>query len=64
MVSDGHEGLKVAITKVFCATWQRCRVHFMRNVLACAGKSQRRTAAAWTGPAFAQAVGKPWPKAA
>jgi transposase-like protein len=54
VVSDGHEGLKAAITKVFCATWQRCRVHFMRNVLAYAGKSQRRIAAAWIGSAFAQ----------
>ncbi|MBB4189793.1 transposase-like protein [Sinorhizobium terangae] len=40
--SDAHEGLKAAVTKVLCATWQRCRVHFMRNVLAHAGKSGRR----------------------
>ena len=34
VVSDAHEGLKAAVTKVLSATWQRCRVHFMRNVLA------------------------------
>ena len=39
MVSDAHEGIKAAVSKVLCATWQRCRVHFMRNVLAHAGKS-------------------------
>src|SRR5437899_8248321 len=42
VVSDAHEGLKVAIGKVLSATWQRCRVHFMRNVLAHAGKQGRR----------------------
>ena len=39
VVSDAHEGLKAAISKVLSATWQRCRVHFMRNALAHAGKS-------------------------
>src|SRR5947209_13003112 len=28
VVSDAHEGIKAAVTKVLCATWQRCRVHF------------------------------------
>ena len=37
------------------ATWQRCRVHFMRNALAHAGKTQRRIVAAWIGTAFAEA---------
>ena len=36
------------------ATWQRCRVHFMRNALAHAGKSGRRIVSAWIGTAFAQ----------
>ena len=36
------------------ATWQRCRVHFMRNALAYAGKTQRRIVSAWVGTAFAQ----------
>ena len=39
VVSDAHEGIKAAVSKVLSATWQRCRVHFMRNALAHAGKS-------------------------
>ena len=54
VTSDAHEGLKAAITKVLGATWQRCRVHFMRNALAYAGKAQRRIVSAWIGTAFAQ----------
>ena len=54
VVSDAHEGLKAAITKVLSATWQHCRVHFMRNALAHAGKTQRRIVSAWVGTAFAQ----------
>ena len=54
VTSDAHEGLKAAITKVLGATWQRCRVHFMRNAMAYAGKSQRRIVSAWIGTAFAQ----------
>src|SRR3954466_12659568 len=42
VISDAHEGLKAAIAKVLGATWQRCRVHFMRNAMAHAGKTQRR----------------------
>jgi putative transposase len=54
LISDVHEGLKAAIARVLNATWQRCRVHFMRNALAHAGKTQRRIVAAWIGTAFAQ----------
>ena len=54
VVSDAHEGLKAAITKVLGATWQRCRVHFMRNAMAHAGKTRRRVVSAWIGTAFAQ----------
>jgi len=54
VTSDAHEGLKAAIAKVLGATWQRCRVHFMRNALAYAGKTQRRIVSAWIGTAFAQ----------
>src|SRR4051812_17955468 len=39
VISDAHEGLKAAVTRVLSANWQRCRVHFMRNALAHAGKS-------------------------
>jgi transposase-like protein len=54
VVSDAHEGLKAAVTKVLRATWQRCRVHFMRNAVAHAGKTQRRIVAARIGTAYAQ----------
>jgi putative transposase len=54
VISDAHEGIKAAVSKVFCATWQRCRVHFMRNVLAHAGKNGRRVVAAFIATAFAQ----------
>jgi len=54
VVSDAHEGLKAAVSKVLHATWQRCRVHFMRNAIAHAGKTQRRIVSAWIGTAFAQ----------
>jgi transposase-like protein len=53
VVSDAHEGLKAAVTKVLSATWQRCRVHFMRTVLAHAGKSGRRVVSAFIATAFA-----------
>src|SRR4051794_6098290 len=54
VVSDAHEGLKAAVARVLHATWQRCRVHFMRNALAHAGKSGRRVVAAFIATAFAQ----------
>ena len=54
VISDSHEGIKAAVAKVFCATWQRCRVHFMRNAQAHAGKSGRRVVSAFIGTAFAQ----------
>lgn len=54
VVSDAHEGIKAAVSKVLNATWQRCRVHFMRNVLSHAGKSGRRVASAFIATAFAQ----------
>jgi putative transposase len=55
VISDAHEGLKAAVTKVLRATCQRCRVHFMRNATAHAGKTQRRLVSAWIGTAFAEA---------
>ena len=54
VISDAHEGLKGAVAKVLHASWQRCRVHFMRNALAHAGKSGRRVVAAFIATAFAQ----------
>ena len=54
VVSDAHEGIKAAVAKVLNATWQRCRVHFMRNALAHAGRSGRRVVSAFIATAFAQ----------
>ena len=55
MISDGHEGIKAAAARVLKATWQRCRVHFMRNALAHAGKTQRRMVSAAIGTVVVQA---------
>jgi putative transposase len=64
VISDAHEGIKAAISKVLHATWQRCRVHFMRNVLAYAGRQGRRVVAAFIGTTFVQedadAASKQW----
>jgi len=54
VISDAHEGIKTAISKVLHASWQRCRVHFMRNALAHAGRNGRRVVAAFIGTAFVQ----------
>jgi putative transposase len=54
VISDAHEGIKAAITKVLHASWQRCRGHFMRNALAHAGRHGRRVVAAFIGTAFVQ----------
>lgn len=42
VISDAHAGLKAAAAKVLGCTWQRCKVHFLRNALAYAGKGQRQ----------------------
>jgi transposase-like protein len=50
VVSDHHLGLKAAIAKVFVgASWQRRRVHFMRNVLAKVPRTQSQMVAAAVG---------------
>jgi putative transposase len=54
VISDAHEGLKAAAAKVLSATWQRCKVHFLRNALAHAGKGQRQMVLAAINTAFAQ----------
>ena len=54
VISDAHEGLKAAIAKVLHATWQRCRVHLMRNLLAHAGRQGRGVVSAFIATAFAQ----------
>lgn len=54
VISDAHEGLKAAITRVLGATWQRCRVHAMRNALAYVPKGQHTMVAAAIRQAFIQ----------
>jgi len=55
VTSDAHEGLKGAIAAVFHgASWQRCRVHFLRNALALVPKAARQLVAATVRTAFAQ----------
>jgi transposase-like protein len=54
VISDSHEGIKAAVSRVLHATWQRCRVHFMRNALAHASRQGRRVASAFIATAFAQ----------
>ena len=53
-ISDAHEGLKGAVAKVLGASWQRCRVHFMRIVLAQANRQGLRVVSAFIATAFAQ----------
>jgi putative transposase len=54
VVADDHKGLRAAATKVFHATLQRCRVHWMRNALAHAGPKQRPAVVAMLKTIFAQ----------
>jgi putative transposase len=80
VISDSHEGLKSAISKVLSgASWQRCRVHFMRNLLAHIPQRDKSLVAALVRMIFAQPnrqvagqqlaetanrMAKRWPKAA
>jgi putative transposase len=55
VVSDAHTGLKAAIATVLQgAAWQRCRVHFLRNVLAKVPKAEADMVAAYIRTVFAQ----------
>jgi len=55
VISDAHEGLKQAISTVLTGTaWQRCRVHFMRNLLATVPHAAREPIAAIVRTIFAQ----------
>jgi putative transposase len=55
VISDAHEGLKAAIRRVLGATWQRCRVHWMRSALAHVPEGQQSVVAAALRQAFLQA---------
>jgi putative transposase len=54
VISDAHEGLKAAIRRVFNASWQRCRVHWMRNALSYVAKTQQSMVSAALRQAFSQ----------
>lgn len=54
VISDAHEGLKAAVSKVLKTSWQRCRVLFIRNALAHAGKGQRQAVLAMINTIFVQ----------
>jgi transposase-like protein len=55
VISDAHTGLKAAIAAVMIgASWQRCRVHFLRNVLAQVPKASAEMVAAAIRTIFAQ----------
>jgi putative transposase len=54
VISDAHTGLKAAIQRIFEATWQRCRVHWIRNALAHVPKGQHTVVAAAIRQAFNQ----------
>ncbi|MBK8909276.1 MAG: IS256 family transposase [Rhodospirillales bacterium] len=54
VVADDHKGLRAAARRVFDATNQRCRVHWLRNALAHAPAKQRTAVAAMLKTIFAQ----------
>ena len=54
VISDAHEGLKAAIRRVVGASWQRCRVHWMRNALSYVAKGQQSMVSAALRQAFIQ----------
>jgi putative transposase len=55
VTSDAHQGLKGAIEAVLQgASWQRCRVHFMRNALSLVPKATQQMVGATVRTVFAQ----------
>ena len=54
VVADDHKGLRAAAAKVFSATHQRCRVHWLRNALAHVPAKQRPAVVAMLRTIFAQ----------
>ena len=55
VTSDAHRGLKSAVAAVLVgASWQRCRVHFMRNALSLVPKAAQQMVGATIRTVFAQ----------
>jgi transposase-like protein len=54
VIADDHKGLRAAAAKVFHASLQRCRVHWMRNALAHVPPKQRPAVVAMLKTIFAQ----------
>src|ERR1044072_4810123 len=54
VIADDHKGLRAAAAKVFHASHQRCRVHWMRNALARVQPKQRPAVVALLKTIFAQ----------
>lgn len=54
VIADDHKGLRAAASKIFHATLQRCRVHWMRNLLTHAPAKQRPAVTAMVKTIFAQ----------
>jgi transposase-like protein len=64
VIADNHKGLRAAATRVFHASHQRCRVHWMRNAMAHLAPKQRPAVVAMLKTIFAQdtaeAAGEQW----
>ena len=58
VIADDHKGLRAAASRVFHATIQRCRVHWMRNALANVTAKQRPGVIAMIKTIFAQESAK------
>lgn len=54
VIADDHKGLRAAASKVFHATLQRCRIHWMRNALTHVSTKQRSAVMAMIKTIFAQ----------
>src|SRR4029079_4133765 len=58
VIADDHKGLRAAASKIFHATLQRCRIHWMRNALAHVPAKQRPAVSAMIKTIFAQEMAR------